>query len=84
MNRSPYIVRIGSALTVLFGMSAASVNAKDHFTSSRLLESGKHAEKGSDLGPCVKGRILDLSRGAAIAAGIKKAGEKVKTYHCDR
>ncbi|HEU4838153.1 MAG TPA: hypothetical protein VFS88_01935 [Micavibrio sp.] len=83
MNRSPYIVRIGSALTVLFGMSAASVNAKDHYTSNGL-EIGKHAEKGNDLGPCVNGRILDLSRGAAVAAGIKKAGEKVKIYHCDR
>lgn len=40
--------------------------------------------KINDRGPYAKGRILDLSRGAAEALGMKEDGEKrVAIYTCD-
>ena len=76
MNRSSYIVSIGSALTLLFGASAAEANAKHHSTKSTA-----HTTI-SDHGPCVKGHILDLSRGAAQAA--YGGQEKRPPYPCHR
>ena len=75
MNRSSYIVSIGSALTLLFG-AATEANAKHHHSTKSA------APTISDHGPCVKGRILDLSRGAAQAA--YGGQEKRPPYPCNR
>lgn len=66
------------------GAEGKALSCKDKITVGRNSHVLSPVAKAGDLGPCVNGRVLDLSRGAAEALGMKKDRKNPKKiYHCE-